>query len=209
MEFSALIKNMVGLVADLKQPEFLYFGGVAFAVLALYWHNTGRFFLVGWLVKILWLPINAVMAVLWFFAVVFNLFFDFIRNNLIFKRIIFLCLIGLIYFIYSVHPEHLILYLILSLLAFYLVMFGLNEEAIRHKIFYLPTAKRTPTRKIRQPKAAKPKKAPLSGTRQVMDSPPIVQLATDKPRGKFETEQEIIGKLDPHLQQLLGIGDHE
>jgi hypothetical protein len=209
MEFSALIKNMVGLVADLKQPEFLYFGGVAFAVLALYWHNTGRFFLVGWLVKILWLPINAVMAVLWFFAVVFNLFFDFIRNNLIFKRIIFLCLIGLIYFIYSVHPEHLFFYSILSFLAFYLVMFGINEEAIRHKIFYLPTAKRIPPLKVRKPKAAKPKKATISSKGQETGQPPIVQIATDKPRGKFETEQDIISKLEPHLQQLLGVIDHE
>lgn len=207
MEFSALVKNLIGLAAG--TTEFFYSGVVVFIVLALYWYNTGRFFLVGWLVKILWLPINFLMTLLWFFAVVFNLFFDFIRNNIMFKRLIFLCLVGSLYFIYSVHPEHLIFYSILSFSAFYLVMFGLNEEAIRHKIFYLPTAKRTPARKVRKPKAIKPKKATVSSKGQETGQPPIVQIATAKPRGKFESEQDIISKLEPHLQQLLGVIDHE
>lgn len=207
MEFSALVKNLIGLVAG--TTEFFYSGVGVFVVLALYWYNTGRFFLVGWLVKILWLPINFLMALLWFFAVVFNLFFDFIRNNIIFKRLIFLCLIGLIYFIYSVHPAHLLAYSFLSFFIFYLVMFGINEEAIRHKIFYLPTAKCSVYRSVSKPKTIKPKKATVSGKGQETGQPPIVQIATDKPRGKFETEQDIISKLDPHLQQLLGVIDHE
>lgn len=185
---------------------------IAFIGLALYWYNTGNFFIIGWIVKILWLPINILCVFLWIAAVFINrLILDFIRNNYKLKIIVFGALIWACYYANIYEPTLFIFSIICAVIFSLLIIFGINEDLIKAGIFYLPSTKRTPIKKIKKPKARKPEKQksnPVNEKKQKHEALPVVQiLATDG--SKFETEREIISKLPQHLKDLMGVTENE
>lgn len=185
---------------DSLDPELFILGGIVFLLLALVWYQTGRLFLIGWLVKVLWLPINALCALLWVLAAfVVNVFFDILRGFVLLVRLVSLALIGLCAFSFYQNSEFSIPLVIIAMVFFYLLKFGVKEERLYRWIFYSPQAKRTPAPK------AKHKKLIEDEPKAELLPRPLVRLMV-KPQGNFETEAQIIDKLDGHLQQLIKRG---
>ena len=167
-----------------------------FVVLALYWHETGRFPLVGDIVRILWIPINLIYAGLWVIGGVLSLILD---------------IMGLFP---NVKPAILFFTLILSLqdsrfyilLAFLFLLFwqGVDTGRLRYGMNHYPRAKRTPERPAPRAKTEKPKPAPKLPQRKESPPipPPLVTIAAAA-RGRVHGEQELIQLLPPHLGQLI------
>jgi hypothetical protein len=90
-------------------PGLLMLGGGVFLLFALIWYNTGRFFLIGWLVKILWLPLNVLSVFIWVFAAFgVNVIFDILRSQVAFSRVLSLGLIGACYYAFEYGGEYFI-----------------------------------------------------------------------------------------------------
>jgi hypothetical protein len=185
---------------DSLDPDLLIIGGIVFLLLAIFWYQTGRLFLIGWLVKVLWLPINVICAVLWIFtAFVVNIFFDILRGFVLLVRLLSLTLIALCAFSFYQNSEFAIPLVIVSMVFFYLLKFGVKEERLYRWIFYSPKAKRTPVPK------SKHRKLQEDEPKAELLPRPLVRLLV-KPQRNFETEAKIINKLDDHLQQLIKRG---
>lgn len=180
-------------------PGLLMLGGGVFLLLALVWYTTGRFFLIGWLVKILWLPLNVLSVFIWVFAAFgVNVIFDILRSNVAFSRVLSLGLIGACYYVFEYSGEYFVPLLIVSLLFFYLLKFGLNENRLYGWIFYSPKARRTPP-----PKPDKEHKKLMEDEKKAELLPrPLARLLVEQQSG-FATEGQIIERLDEHLQRLI------
>jgi hypothetical protein len=190
---SYLLKNF--------SPEILVFLSVGFLILGLVWYNTGRFFLIGWIVKLLWLFTIAPLAfVIWLFASITNSIFDTIRGVIFFVWLVRGVLVFADWYAMN-NPEYndfLPLLLVVSFLFFYLTKYGLPEQKFSRWIKSSPKARRTPT--------ARPKLKPLKTEPMAEDLPRPEVKPLLKKQGYFETEAEIKTKLDEHLQRLINGG---
>jgi hypothetical protein len=166
-----------------------------FLCLAAYWRQTGRFPVVGFLVRLLYLPINLLASVLFVVGKVINAFLDLLDMFAPLKGLTFLLLIimGL---------ENGYYFLLAGVLAL-LLRFGLETEPLRYTASYYPRAKRRPQPK---PKAAKPapKAVPPRNKPEPMPAaPPIVQVAAPA-LGSSHPFSQLVNELPPHLQALVG-----
>lgn len=171
------------------------FGGGVFTILALIWYNTGRFFIVGWIIRLLWLVVNLVCITLWIVVLFLNGFFDSLRSSFIISRIIYLGGVGLNVYLYYQDPEILIYTVIPTLTLMYLVKFGINEGRVKGWIFYAPKPKQKFERPQKAPKA-KADKPPAELTK------PMVRLMV-KPQRHCETLEEIKALLAPEQKSLV------
>jgi hypothetical protein len=171
---------------------------IAFLIVAIYWRETGHFAVIGWLVRIVWIPINIVFVFIWIFSIILSLIADMIRGVKLLKFLVFCGIVFLGYWNYYFIP--------LSVFIFYMVWFGIDTEGVKKYIFFYPQAKRIPAPKIKSPKPLKPPKAAKLFERKEKEKeaekPPLVKIVVPTNRG-FENENAIIGKLEPHLQALI------
>jgi len=169
-----------------------------FIALALYWHETGRFPIVGLIVRILWIPINLIYAALWLVGGVLSV------------------ILGILDFFPKTKPAILFFALLLSLadarfyllLGFLFLLFwqGVDTAKLRQAMNYYPTAKRTPERPAPRAKVEKPTPPPKLPQRKEsapkITPPPLVTIAAAA-RGKVHSERQLIAQLPPHLGQLI------
>jgi len=174
-------------------------GSVFIIALVLFWYTTGRFFLVGWLVRIAWLPINLLCAILWIIAVIINTILDFIRASKLFRFIMFGLIIWNAY-AYSEAPESLVYIVPFSLAVFLILKFGLNDTTIKRWIFYAPQARTSYTP---EPKKTKLQKEFENEKNKKLSPPPIVQIVPKK-SGKFETFAQLQKRLEHQQIKQLG-----
>jgi len=167
--------------------------------LVAFWYSTGRFFIVGWMVKIIWLPINILCALLWVIAVIINTILDFIRASKLFRFIMFGLLAWNAY-AYSEAPESLVYIAPFSIAVFLILKFGLNDTTIKRWIFTAPQARKSYTP---QPKKTKLQKEFESDKNKKLLPPPIVQIVP-KNRGKFETFAQLQKRLEHQQTKQLG-----
>jgi hypothetical protein len=168
-----------------------------FLPLVIYWRETGRLFFIGWIVRLIFLPINFIFVFIWLFALIFSIFLNGIRIIQSLKALAILALIGI-----GIYSPYLIP---LSGYLFYLLWFGINSEGIKKYIFFYPKAKRTPQPRINQPKAPKIKKS-FAREQAKITEPSLVKIAVSA-RRSCENETAIIQQLEPHLQALI-MGDN-
>jgi len=181
--------------------EIVILVSIGYLILGLVWYSTGRFFLIGWTVKLIWFfTVSPLVFVLWLFSSIINSIFDTIRG------IIWLVWLvrGVLVFAdwYAINnPEFnyfLPLLLVVSFLFFYLTKYGLPEQKFSSWITSSPKARQTPT--------ARPKLKPLKTEPMAEDLPRPEVKPLLKKQGYFETEAEIKTKLDEHLQRLINGG---
>jgi hypothetical protein len=191
-----LLNNILAL-----SPDFLLFLAIGFLLLAVFWYQTGRFFLIGWIVKLIWLAIITPLAfALWLVVSIINSIFDTIRGI---TFLVWFLRLGLIFATWQAgtNPEYSGFFpflLMVLFLFFYLTKYGLPEQKMASWIKYSPKAKQTP---IKKPKS-KPLK--IEPTAEELPRPEVKPLL--KKQGNFETEAEIINRLDAHLKNLISGG---
>ncbi len=198
-----LLQNIFVLFSSLS-AEFWLYSGVGFLPLALFWYKTGRLFFIGWIVRVLWLVVNLLCFFLWVFALVVNSFFDLLRSVFLFVGLSSVTLIGLCYYAFANNESYALPLLLATLLFFYLVKFGLDEEKFYNWIYYAPRAIKAPPPKIKRD----PKKLMDAEKKAELLPRPLVEILLKKPTN-FETETEIIEKLDDHLKKLIRGVDNE
>jgi hypothetical protein len=178
--------------------NYVIYGISVFLLLAIFWYQTGRFFLIGWLVKIAWLPVNVTCFFLWIFTSFVNSAFNILRANFWFITALNVGLLVFCYISYRDNAPYFIQQVIATLVFFYLIKFGLDEGRVKTWITYSPQAKRTPALKPKH-EHKKLKKAEI-----IAEELPFQTVKTlVRPQKDFETEAEIISNLDNHLQQLM------
>jgi hypothetical protein len=183
---------------DNLSPELLICLSAGFLIIGLFWYNTGRFFLIGWIVKILWFfTITPVAFIVWLIASVINSVFDTIRGITVLVWLVRGILIFADWYAFNnaEYNDFLPFLLIVSFVFFYLTKYGLPEQKISSWIKYSPKARRTPTK---QQKLKPIKTEPMAEDLPHPQVKPVL-----KKQGYFETEAEIKTKLDAHLQQLI------
>lgn len=186
-----LVKSVLSQHADA-----VIISTMIFLVLTVYWRETGRLFFIGWIVRILWLPINLAFIGLWFLSIILSVIVEIIRSSKFLKTVVTL---GSAWFAYEN-----MFFIPLVVYIFYVLWFGVDTERVYRGIFFYPKAKRTPPPKIRIPKPLKPNKALKQdkATKRKVKPPPLVVI-TAKSGGSFENEAGLIAKLEPHLQELI------
>jgi hypothetical protein len=164
--------------------------------LALYWRETGRFPIVGAIVRLLWLPLNLLCGVLWIIGGVLNLILRFMDIFTNLKP-------ALLFFVLILSFNDARFFILLAGL-FFLFWQGIDTERLRYGMNYYPRAKRTPERPAPRAKVEKPKPAPKLPQRKESAPipPPLVTIAAAA-RGRVHNEQELIQLLPPHLGQLI------
>jgi hypothetical protein len=175
-------------------------GALLFLSLAIYWRETGRLFLIGWLVRLLWLPVNVAFIGVWFLSIVLAVIVEIIRNSKFLKTVVTL---GSAWFAYEN-----VLFIPVVVYVFYVLWFGVDTERVYQGIFYYPKPKRTPQPSIKVPKPPPPAKIakvmrPEKETKKAAKQPPPLVTITAKVGGSFENEAGLIAKLAPHLQALI------
>lgn len=202
-----LLSNLATLLSNLP-PETFIAAAVLFVVLALVWWQTGRFAVIGFIVRLLWLPINLLTFTLWMVAIVMNRVFDTIRNVGFLNRAITIVLTLACIWSYFEAPALLYGLVPFTLLLFYFISFGIDEQRLRYAIFYLPKPKRLLQKSIRTPKEGRAEKSTKSANKkgQASEKIPVVAIVA-KTSKNYENEAEIIQQLDPHLRQLMRIED--
>lgn len=191
-EISYFLSNLLN-----NHAERLVIGFIAFLPFALYWRETGRLFFIGWIVRILWIPINIAFIFIWLLSIILRVIVDIIRSNNLLK---FIVIVGLAWLIYVS-----IFFTPLSAYVFYIVWYGVDTEGVRKYIFYYPKAKRFNLPKIKVPKPPKSPKVAKSekkGKEKETEKPPLVVISA-KTSGSFESEEGLISQLPPHLQALI------
>lgn len=165
----------------------------AFGGLVIYWRETGRFPVIGWLVRWLYLPINLLACVLWLMLTPLKGLIGLLDYVPVFKLALLLFSVLLCW-----QNPLFIGFTLLLLLAFTV---GINTQRIQARINYYPTAKRTPAPKVKQAKAL-PAIKPLKPAAPTLQPPPLVAIAVTR-QGSAYSEQQLISALPPHLQTLM------
>lgn len=172
-------------------PAFL------FLIFASIWRQTGRFPVVGYIVRLLYLPINFVFLVLWLASSLLLAVSRLLRFSQSFS--------GVLLFVLILLTLKDIDYFFTIPAFFLLLVFRADTEALREKITYYPRARRRPPPKQKpaRPLPA-PKAAPLPNKPQPAPAaPPIVQVAASVGAAPYKFNQ-LIGELPPHLRELVG-----
>ena len=191
---------MIGFAAMNLDADGLLYGGAAFLLLATFWYQTGRLFLVGWIVWVLWLPVRIICIPIWFTVLKMNDIFDFLRSKFIFKLLFNLIFTVILYFAYQANSIVFAVAWLVYFGSYLLIRFGLDEERFYRWIKYYPKAKRIPAAKT--DKAFK--KLMEADKKAELLPRPLVKFLL-KPQTKIETEAEIMENLDEHLKQLIRV----
>ena len=195
LNLDLLLQKIITTI-EAVNPDLLLYGGTGFLLLVMVWYFTGRLFLIGWLVKILWLPINLFCLVLWVFTSFVNSILSLLRINLFFITSVNCGLLVACYIAYRDNAAYFMPLAIGTAVFLYLIKFGLDEGLVKSWIFYSPKARRTP-----KPKTDHRKLTQTDQNAEDLPRPTVRFLA--KPQAKFETEAQIIEQLDEHLRRLM------
>jgi len=184
------------------EPAILHWTGVISLIVIPIWFFTGYLRFVGWLVRLWWLQINALFCpVWWFFAVLGYIY-------LRYSKLFWVLGGSLVVFVVMVTPQGreatgLVVAIMVGVLLLWLGT--INRYFFRRMVSFYPTALRTPAPFLRIPTPSTDK--PSGGGWFTRKPPaeaqtPLVRIKAAY-SGGHDNEAKIVGKLPPHLQNLL------
>jgi len=194
--------GILGILEKLP-PEKSAFVSIAFFALALFWYNTGRLFLIGWMVKLLWLvTITPLIICLWLFAWFVNAFIEHIRASAKLKTFTIAALFFGGAFCYQEHPDLLPFVGVGGFIYLYLLRYGLNEDKYKRWIGYLPRARKEP--EPRERKASKTIKKTIIKEEQKAEllPKPVVKIAFQQ-KQKITKESDFLTLMDEVLTKNM------
>lgn len=195
---NALLNNPAGVV--------LPAGVILFLLLAIAWQQTGRFFVVGWLVRLLWLSVNLAAVPLWIAAVVLNIFLDMLRASYGVLRATVILILAFNVVVYLENPDGLYFTVPPTLIIFYLLKFGVNEERVKGWIFYSPKPRKIPAPRPKplREKGKKAQKAAPTAAEKGREAlqPQAVRIVVKRTK-ETKREADIIALLPAHLRNLI------
>lgn len=184
-----------GLELALNYPAF-GIPAFIFLCLAAYWRQSGRFPVIGFLVRLLYIPINLLALVLWVVCEFINGLSKALRNWQSFSGVTLFVLILLtlkdIGYFFSI-PAFLLL-----------LRFRVDTSNLSELATYYPRAKRTPEpRPAKPPCPARAAAPPIPGKPTPPAAPPPVVQVAASVSGSPRKASQLISELPPHLQALI------
>lgn len=184
-----------GLELALNYPAYSI-PAFIFLILAAYWRQTGRFPAIGFLVRLLYIPINLLALSLW---VVFGFL-----NGLSKALCSWQSFSGVLLFVLILLTLKDIGYFF-SIPAFLLLLrFRVDTTTLSGLVTYYPRAKRqAEPRPVKPPRPVKAAAPTFPGKpAQPAAPPPVVQVAASV-SGSQRKASQLISELPPHLQALI------